>query len=105
MKRIDLGRGYAIDIDSINYTLKKDVRINTKEKIEVLDNGETKKSLVEYEASNVVGYYSSLESILKAYYKEKVIDTLGEKQTLNEALNVLKDVKQYVEKQFEGIRL
>lgn len=94
MKRIDLGEGYAIDIDSMNITLKKDVRVQI-----------SKETGNEYEASNIVGYYSSLESVLKAYYKEKVIDTLGEKQTLNETLNVLKDVKRYVEKQFEGIEL
>jgi hypothetical protein len=92
MKRIDLGKGYAIDIDSLNMTLKKDVRVQ-----------KSKTTGEEYEACNVVGYYSSLEAILNAYYKEKVIEHLEDKQTLKMALNVLKETKEMVKKQFEGL--
>jgi len=92
MKRIDLTKGYAIDIDSLNYTLKKDVRMQ-----------KSKESGKEYEASSVVGYYQNLENVLNAYYKEKVIDALEDKQTLKMALRVLEETKEMVRKQFEGI--
>ena len=94
MKRINLGKGYVIDIDSLNMTLKKDVRINI--------NENTKE---EYEASSTVGYYSNLNSVFDAYYKEKVIEHLEDEQTLKQAINVLNEVKEMVAEQFEGIEL
>lgn len=92
MKRIDLGKGYVIDIDNMNRTLKKDVRTQISK-----ETGE------EYEASTIIGYYSTLKSAIRSFYEQKVVDTLEEKQTLKMAIGIMKQVKEEIDKQFEGI--
>lgn len=58
MYRIDFENGYILDIDSRNYTLKKNVIIKTK------DDG------TEYEKYDLIGYMRSFNSAVKEMFND-----------------------------------
>lgn len=64
---ITLLDGYYIDVDSLNYTLKRKSR-------------ETKKDGTEYEAERTIGYFGSLRKAVRAFL---VISQQSEEVSLN----------------------
>jgi hypothetical protein len=84
MKRIELGAGYVIDVDSHNFTLKSNVR-------ETVKDGET------IEACTTHGYFGTLEQVLKDFLKERTIEKIDGKISLAELRNIIIETKKEIE--------
>lgn len=86
---ITLFDNWVIDVDSNCYTLKRVV------------NGKNKKG-ESVTRDDIRGYYNSLEGALRALGKEMVRDELRDgSYTLTEALNVVREARETVEKLIE----
>lgn len=86
---INLFDNWVIEVDSNCYTLKRVIQ------------GKNKKG-EETTRDDVRGYYNGLEGALKALGKEMVRDTLRDgSYTLTEALNVVREARETVEKLIE----
>lgn len=76
---INLRDDYVIEVDPLNYTLKKDMK--------------TKDKKTGNPVYKIIGYYSTLESCIKGFIDLMQREKLAEGEyTLNEALNALRDI-------------
>lgn len=89
MATITLKRGYYIEIDALNYTLRQKYIGTTK-------TGEPK------EASRTIGFFGKMEPALKKYLEVSHLDVLkDEKLTIEE---YIKAIRQINEESLQGLR-
>lgn len=89
MATITLKRGYYIEIDALNYTLRQKYIGTTK-------TGELK------EASRIIGYFGKMEPALQKYLEVSHLDALqDEKLTIEE---YIKAIRQINEESLQGLQ-
>ncbi len=93
MKRIDIGKGYFIDVDEGNFTLKS----NIKESIS--EDGKKQESCTTH------GYYGTLEAAIKSLVKLKMIDKINGVVTLPELREIILEIHKEIDEIIKPLRI